>query len=69
MSYQKILQNQKAYLNDLLPEPERLAEPCGVWVLGPPGVGKSYYCREQCGIAEQHILNKNINKWLDKWDP
>lgn len=36
---------------------------------GPPGVGKSYFCRESCGLPEDQILNKNLNKWLDKWDP
>lgn len=50
--YSKLVADQKAYLNDRLPQPERLLEPCGIWVYGPPGVGKSYFCRESCGIPE-----------------
>lgn len=44
-----------------------LESTCGTWILGPKGVGKSYYVRNNCGYTEQEILNKNINKWFDGW--
>jgi len=48
-------------------EAEELESTCGVWVLGPKGVGKSHYVRNTCGYTREQILNKNINKWYDDW--
>lgn len=69
MQYQKLITNQRAYLVDSVKAPPPLEECCGVWVYGPPGVGKSHYVRHQCGYTEDQILNKGINKWLNDWVP
>lgn len=67
--YQKIKANQKAYLSDQVKEAEELKECCGIWVVGPNGVGKSHYVRHTYGYTDKEILDKNINKWFDQWDP
>lgn len=67
--YHKLVINQKQYLIDSKEKVKDLEECCGVWVLGPPGVGKSHYVRKDCGHLESEILNKNCNKWFNDWNP
>jgi len=52
----------KAIAKDNRQIPEDLSGTCGVWIWGPPGVGKSRWVREQYG---QSLFSKMINKWWD----
>lgn len=47
---------------DYLVCPPNLPGPCGKWIYGPPGVGKSYWVREQWG---SDLYIKAQNKWWD----
>lgn len=47
---------------DFLQCPTNLPGPCGKWIYGPPGVGKSYWVREQWG---SDLYIKAQNKWWD----
>lgn len=38
---------------------------CGLWLCGPPGIGKSYYARELAANAGLSIFSKPLNKWWD----
>lgn len=47
---------------DHLQCPGALPGPCGKWVYGPPGVGKSFWVRQQWG---SDLYIKAQNKWWD----
>lgn len=47
---------------DFMVCPPNLPGPCGKWVYGPPGVGKSFWVRENWG---QDLYIKAQNKWWD----
>lgn len=54
---------------DKVDKPVDLAACCGIWVVGPNGVGKSHHVRHSYNLTESQILDKNINKWFDQWNP
>jgi len=41
--------------------PPNLRKPCGEWIWGPPGVGKSYAAR----MENPSLYDKPANKWFD----
>lgn len=42
-----------------------LEKPCGIWLQGPPGVGKSHDIRIYCRLQQMPIYEKGHNKWWD----
>lgn len=56
--------NFKKFHFDHQPRPDDLEEPCGEWIWGPPGVGKSYTAR----MENASYYDKMLNKWWDQYD-
>lgn len=52
-----------------MPKAEDKEHTTGVWIWGPPGVGKSHYVRHNRGHAPDTVLTKNCNKWFNDWKP
>lgn len=56
--------NIKKFYYDHQPRPADLPEPCGEWIWGKPGVGKSHMAR----IENPSYYDKMLNKWWDQYD-
>lgn len=52
----------RAIAMDNISRPDDLEDTCGVWIVGPPGVGKSTRARVMC---EGIFYDKSCNKWWD----
>lgn len=61
VSYVQHYHAYKRIAQDHPPETLNLDDVCGEWLVGEPGVGKSYKARED----NPHYYDKAINKWWD----
>jgi len=59
--YIRYIGNLHRIFRDTLPPLDSLADPCGIWLLGPTGSGKSRGARDQF----PDLYPKPLNKWWD----